>query len=149
MKNFGCEWVLQCSECIEKGKQTRFKEHGDRNWSNHEKASKTFKQHIAEDSKFLNNIQKKIEETNVRNGHPKNWTNREKAKQTRLENHDGVYWTQEMEEKKSATKEQKRQENPNYDKEIRQRIEATNLKLAITEDDCHSALRQRCPSFPR
>ena len=23
------------------------------------------------------------------------------------------------------------------------------LKLAITEDDCHSALRQRCPSFPR
>ena len=23
------------------------------------------------------------------------------------------------------------------------------LKLEITEDDCHSALRQRCPSFPR
>ena len=23
------------------------------------------------------------------------------------------------------------------------------LKLAITKDDCHSALQQRCPSFPR
>ena len=23
------------------------------------------------------------------------------------------------------------------------------LKLAITEDDCHSAMQQRCPSFPR
>ena len=25
----------------------------------------------------------------------------------------------------------------------------SNLKLAITEDDCHSAMWQRCPSFPR
>ena len=28
-------------------------------------------------------------------------------------------------------------------------FDVDKLKLAITEDDCHSALRQRYPSFPR
>ena len=82
---------------------TRYLEHGDENWHNSEKAAKTFKQHKEDDPNFVLNIRKKTKQTNIKNGHDENWTNREKAVHTRLSNHNGMYWTDDMYDKKNAT----------------------------------------------
>lgn len=127
IKNLGCEWPLQSQECIEKGKQTRFQEHGDRNWSNHEQTEKTFRKHLEDNPNFVKDIRAKVHQTNIENGHPENWTNRKQAKETRLQNHDGQYWTDEMVKKRDQTIDRNRKLNPNYDYEIRERIEETSM----------------------
>ena len=147
LRNLGCEWPLQSQKCIEKGKQTRFDEHGDENWSNHEQAAKTFKKHLEDDPNFIQNIRAKIKQTNIKNGHQENWTNREQAKETRLKNHNGQYWTDEMIKKKDQTIELYRKLNPNYDHEIREHIEATSIKnhgvpCTFQSEPCQQKLKE-------
>ena len=127
LKNLGYASPLACPKCQEKTKMTKYLEHGDENWHNAEKAIKTFKKHKEDDPNFLSNIRKKIEQTNIRNDHDTNWTNREKSVQTRLRNHDGKYWTNEMTNKKNDTLDMHREDNPNYDNEILEKTQQTNI----------------------
>ena len=127
LKNLGYTSPLECPECREKGKMTRLLEHGDENWHNPEKASQTFKQHKEDDPSFLSRIREKIKQTNAKNGHDENWTNREKSIKTRLDNHDGVYWTDVMTSKRNATQDKQRQLNSNYDASIKEKTRQTNI----------------------
>lgn len=127
LKNLGVGSPLQSQKCRDLGSETRLKEHGSRNWCNHEQASLMLKRRNQEDPEFLKKTVEKRKSTNIKNGHPESWTNREKAKKTRLENH-GSYWTSEMKTKSEKTIENKKLENPNYDLELRQRIEKTTIE---------------------
>ena len=128
IKNLGYPSPLSCPKCQELAAQTKLNKYGDPNWHNTEKAVATFKRHAEENKDFIHDIREKIKQTNIKNGHCDNWTNREKAVQTRLENHDGNYITDDILAKCEATKNRKRLENPNYDKEIQDKIRKTNLE---------------------